>query len=1134
MHSPKARHAARITAAAVGGVLAAALALPTGASATLYKAYDNGVLAFSTQDGAVHTIYPDGSNDQTVSTLTDPLGVKGVAGEWSADGNRLLLVDQDKNLLDVNPWAQRQVAKVDLPYDISGPSMSPDGSAYAFATPADGVRTYRIADQSIHLVVGATTDTTAWSNSDNLLFGFSDEGAYNVHQPLAYADGNAPANWAEWAHPNPRHVTVSRDGQKIAYTAPGNEGDGEVASDDVYVANADGTSPYPTNIESSTESSDERLPAISPDGKKVAFISNRAGDGTWSIYVRDLTEDETVMVPNTKLAPGASFTGLSWQPAQKPHLAESKIIISPEIGNTLKLDDQFDDPTPPFTTKWQWQRCTDVVNDWTGTCQDMPGEIDAGYRLIAGDVGYSFRVIRTVTNAAGTDTNTSLITEPAEEPDTTPPGVPTITTKPAARSNAAAPTFAWTGAEAGGTFQCSIDNGTFVACTTGSTFPVSGDGPHSFRVRQTDWSNNVGDPAEYAWTLDTSAPNAPIVTSKPDAVTASQNATVAFVGDEPGGRFECRLGADGATWIACASPVTLVGLSEGAKRFSIRQVDDAGNAGVEKVLTWKVDLTAPLAPSITEDKDVVHAFTTQYAFTGEEDATFECRLDDADWATCTSPVTLSDYASGPHTFRVRQTDAAGHVSPEAEDVFTAFLDGPAQPVLGDGAPAPRTNDTTATFAFGGEAARYECRLDDGTWTTCSSPATFESLADGEHTFRVRGVDDYDIPGAATTRTWTVDTSRPALPTFANAPAAQTTSHAIDVQVGGLEDGATVECDVDGQGWTECASPLKLDGFGLGRHTLKVRQTDAAGNVSDVAAFAWTVVAETVPTTPTPDTTTTTPATPSTPGTPDAAPTPAPRTQDGTPATTNTNTNNGAAGGKPKLSAVLGTGSGTRSTATITVRKDGVGVGCSITGTVLTSCKVDLYALDTTAHGTAAAAAAKRVLVGTGTYHQADGSKRMRVDVALNATGRALMRKSPHGLKVSVKITGTPVKGEKLQAAGVATLVRRHERVTVGGFAVNSAKLTPAAQRQLGRLAERVKGNAVAIRVVGHTDASSDDARYLDDLGLRRAKAVAAYLHAHGVKAQATLVTRGSRQPKATNATESGRAQNRRVELRIDR
>src|SRR3954467_11300640 len=116
MHPQKARRAARITAAAVGSVLAAALAVPTGASATIYKAYDNGVLAYSTPSDPIHTVYPNGTHDAVVSTSVSPLGGSAVAGEWSADGNRLLLSDTNKTLLDVNPWTQAQIASVDEPF----------------------------------------------------------------------------------------------------------------------------------------------------------------------------------------------------------------------------------------------------------------------------------------------------------------------------------------------------------------------------------------------------------------------------------------------------------------------------------------------------------------------------------------------------------------------------------------------------------------------------------------------------------------------------------------------------------------------------------------------------------------------------------------------------------------------------------------------------------------------------------------------------------------------------------------------------------------------------------------------------------------------------------------------------------
>jgi outer membrane protein OmpA-like peptidoglycan-associated protein len=73
-----------------------------------------------------------------------------------------------------------------------------------------------------------------------------------------------------------------------------------------------------------------------------------------------------------------------------------------------------------------------------------------------------------------------------------------------------------------------------------------------------------------------------------------------------------------------------------------------------------------------------------------------------------------------------------------------------------------------------------------------------------------------------------------------------------------------------------------------------------------------------------------------------------------------------------------------------------------------------------------------------------------------------------------------------------------------------------------------------VRVTGYTDGSSDDTRYLRELGLARAQAVKAFLAARGAKATYRLVTRGSANPRASNATPQGRALNRRVVLEIVR
>ncbi len=73
---------------------------------------------------------------------------------------------------------------------------------------------------------------------------------------------------------------------------------------------------------------------------------------------------------------------------------------------------------------------------------------------------------------------------------------------------------------------------------------------------------------------------------------------------------------------------------------------------------------------------------------------------------------------------------------------------------------------------------------------------------------------------------------------------------------------------------------------------------------------------------------------------------------------------------------------------------------------------------------------------------------------------------------------------------------------------------------------------VDVSVDGHTDAIGSEA-YNQKLSERRADAVAHYLSSHGVSAS-RLHTRGfgKSQPVASNDTEEGRAQNRRVELNV--
>jgi outer membrane protein OmpA-like peptidoglycan-associated protein len=116
----------------------------------------------------------------------------------------------------------------------------------------------------------------------------------------------------------------------------------------------------------------------------------------------------------------------------------------------------------------------------------------------------------------------------------------------------------------------------------------------------------------------------------------------------------------------------------------------------------------------------------------------------------------------------------------------------------------------------------------------------------------------------------------------------------------------------------------------------------------------------------------------------------------------------------------------------------------------------------------------------------------------------------------------------------AMVAARETRVTLRGvnFEINKAVLLPVSQEILLDVARSLVANPdVTVEVAGHTDNTGP--RELNErLSRERAEAVKAYLIENGVAAE-RMTTQGYAwdQPVASNKTASGRAQNRRTELR---
>jgi outer membrane protein OmpA-like peptidoglycan-associated protein len=99
------------------------------------------------------------------------------------------------------------------------------------------------------------------------------------------------------------------------------------------------------------------------------------------------------------------------------------------------------------------------------------------------------------------------------------------------------------------------------------------------------------------------------------------------------------------------------------------------------------------------------------------------------------------------------------------------------------------------------------------------------------------------------------------------------------------------------------------------------------------------------------------------------------------------------------------------------------------------------------------------------------------------------------------------------------------------FATGSASINPQLYPVLDRVANTLKDYpATTVTVIGHTDNVGGDAANLN-LSRERAAAVVNYLNRQGIAmTRMQSVGRGEVEPVADNASDAGRAQNRRVEL----
>jgi hypothetical protein len=276
------------------------------------------------------------------------------------------------------------------------------------------------------------------------------------------------------------------------------------------------------------------------------------------------------------------------------------------------------------------------------------------------------------------------------------------------------------------------------------------------------------------------------------------------------------------------------------------------------VLGKKIDTTAvgfrvdnnPPALTVNAPKNGAYiegvSFSLNVTVNDTFPGTVEYNIDRNGWLNASIPVNTSSYPDGPHSFEIRATDLAGHVT---LDGFTVYFDNsiPAatlsSPVPGSAVSGHHLFRVTASDGTGISGVSVLLESDNLNMLLNPSTGYYEFLLDtsaypdGVYNTTVTVSDMmFPVPHQKVFGPFAiiVDNSIPAL----------TFNYPRDMSYVGLETNLTLnitaadsfistfEYDVDGCGWVDMGTSLNTTSISEGMHALTIKATDLAGHVTE--------------------------------------------------------------------------------------------------------------------------------------------------------------------------------------------------------------------------------------------------------------------------------------------------------------
>ena len=442
-------------------------------------------------------------------------------------------------------------------------------------------------------------------------------------------------------------------------------------------------------------------------------------------------------------------------------------------------------------------------------------------------------------------------------------------------------------------WEYSLDSGNSWNNGSGSSFQLAENATYSadqIQIRQTDEAGNVSQIGsnDNAITIDSTALAAPSLSlnddtgsSDSDGITSDRTVNVTLDDEAVQWRYSVNGGTNWTQGTDSSFQLD-ANTSYNVGQIQVQQIDAAGNISdaAENSSAITVDTTALGAPSLSftdsgsdTSDNRTNDLTVTVTLDNDHDR-WQFSLDNGSTWTEGNGSTFnlganSTYASG--AIQVRQYDVAGNVSDNGSNGAEIVTDttAPSAPTLSLNADTGTsdsddiTNDLTVNVVLSDDMDRWEYSLDSGSSWTAGSDTSFELGSDEDYTANQIQVRQYDVAGnvsdaGSIESAITTDSTAPADPGLSlQADTGRldndNITNNLTMNVSLADDAQRWEYQLKSGGWVVgSGSSFELEaGVTYAANEIEVRESDAAGNVSNITRNADTITTDrTAPAAPT--------------------------------------------------------------------------------------------------------------------------------------------------------------------------------------------------------------------------------------------------------------------------------------------